>query len=42
MVGTAREFGKNAEHGSRAVAVGMLIAEHPPQSGRVEARTGLR
>jgi hypothetical protein len=24
------------------IAVGTLIAERPPQSGRVEARTGLR
>ena len=24
------------------IAVGMPITEHPPQSGRIEARTGLR
>ena len=26
----------------RTVAVGMQVTSHPPQSGRVEARTGLR
>src|SRR6266849_347103 len=26
----------------KSIAVGTLIAERPPQSGRVEARTGLR
>jgi hypothetical protein len=28
--------------GTTAIAVGMAITGHPPQSGRIEARTGLR
>ena len=31
-----------ARSSSPGIAVGMPVTEHPPQSGRIEARTGLR
>jgi len=33
---------RNSLLAAGAIAVGMPVTGHPPQSGRIEARTGLR